>query len=307
MSRLLLRALLRLYPAGWRERYGEEYDALLEEHGADLRTLADVAAGAVDARLGAGRMPTRERRQRSALAASLWAAVAIAACVAGFQKMVEYDDFRSAAAHHPPVAAGRDLILGGAVVVAAAVCLAGLTLGSALWRHLRRPPRGALVRPLLLAGAATAAFVLGLAALVVYAHESAGQPVRDHQTIAVLGAWFAYSSVCVVLALSAAGRLVARVSIDAAGLRRTVRLAWLGAAGMVLTVAGMLVWGIALRLDSAPLFDLRDGGLLATPTAATWGAELLVAAAALALALAALGRAVTPLRAPTQTDSQDRA
>ena len=307
MSRLLLRALLRLYPAGWRERYGEEYDALLEEHGADLRTLADVAAGAVDARLGADRTPTRERRQRSALAASMWAAVAIAACVAGFQKMVEYDDFRSAAAHHPPVAAGRDLILGGAVVVAVAVCLAGLTLGSALWRHLRRPPRGALVRPLLLAGAATAAFVLGLAALVVYAHESAGKPVRDHQTIAVLGAWFAYSSVCVVLALSAAGRVVARVSIDAAGLRRTVRLAWLGAVGMVLTVAGMLVWGIALRLENAPLFDLRGGGLLATPTAATWGAELVVAAAALALALAALGRAVTPPRAPTQTDAQDRA
>ena len=173
MSRLLLRALLRLYPPGWRERYGEEYDALLEEHGADLRTLADVAAGAVDARLGGGRMPTRERRQRSALAASLWAAVAIAACVAGFQKMVEYDDFRSAAAHHPPVAAGRDLILGGAVVVAAAACLAGLVLGNALWRDLRRPPRGELVRPLLLAGAATAAFILGLAALVVYAHESA--------------------------------------------------------------------------------------------------------------------------------------
>jgi hypothetical protein len=76
---------------------------------------------------------------------------------------------------------------------------------------------------------------------------------------------------------------------------------------MALTVAGMLVWGLALRLDSAPLFGLRDGGLLATPTAATWGAELVVAAAALALALAALGRAVTPLRAPTQTDSQDRA
>jgi hypothetical protein len=91
------------------------------------------------------------------------------------------------------------------------------------------------------------------------------------------------------------------VCIDAAGLRRTVRLAWLGAAAMVITVAGMLVWGIALRLDSAPLFDLRDGGLLATPTAATWGAELLVAAAALALALAALDLAATPLRAPTQT------
>ena len=103
MSRLLLRALLRLYPPRWRERYGEEYDALLEEHGADLRTLADVAAGAVDAWLGAARMQTCEGRQRSALTASLWAAVAIAACVAGFRRWSS----TTTSARRRPLPAGR--------------------------------------------------------------------------------------------------------------------------------------------------------------------------------------------------------
>jgi hypothetical protein len=296
VSRLLVRALVRLYPAHWRERYGEEYDTLLEEHGADLRTLADVAFGAIDARLGAARRPTRERRQRSALTASLWAAVAMAAAVAGFQKMVEYDDFRTAAAHHAPVAAGRDLILAGAIILAVAACLAGLVVVTALWRDLGRAPRAELMRPLLLAAAATAAFLFGLAALVAYAHQAPAQSVHGRETV-VLAGWFFYSCACVVLALAATGRLLSRLSIGAVALRRTVRLAWLGAGGMALTVVGLAVWGIALRLQSAPLFDLRDGGLLATPTPATWAADLLVAAGALVLAVAALGRAALPVLA----------
>lgn len=42
------RWLLRLYPHAWRERYGDEFAALLEQSPATWRTLADVvrAAGA---------------------------------------------------------------------------------------------------------------------------------------------------------------------------------------------------------------------------------------------------------------------
>ena len=43
--------LLRLYPKRWRERYGPEMTALLEEHIVRLRTLVDLIAGAVDARI----------------------------------------------------------------------------------------------------------------------------------------------------------------------------------------------------------------------------------------------------------------
>jgi hypothetical protein len=44
-------ALLHLYPRGWRRRYGAEMRALLADQRISLRTIADLLAGAVDARL----------------------------------------------------------------------------------------------------------------------------------------------------------------------------------------------------------------------------------------------------------------
>lgn len=42
-------ALITLYPAAWRERYGDELAALLEEIGIGPRTILDVLSGALDA------------------------------------------------------------------------------------------------------------------------------------------------------------------------------------------------------------------------------------------------------------------
>ena len=44
-------ALLRLYPRGWRQRYGAEMAAMLEAEPLTLRTATDLVAGAIDARL----------------------------------------------------------------------------------------------------------------------------------------------------------------------------------------------------------------------------------------------------------------
>jgi hypothetical protein len=41
MNPRLARLLTRLYPAGWRERYGEEFEAMLENGDGDLRTMRD--------------------------------------------------------------------------------------------------------------------------------------------------------------------------------------------------------------------------------------------------------------------------
>lgn len=43
------RHLLRLYPRVWRERYGDEFIALLEQEGTRPRVVIDVLAGAFDA------------------------------------------------------------------------------------------------------------------------------------------------------------------------------------------------------------------------------------------------------------------
>jgi cytochrome b6-f complex iron-sulfur subunit len=47
----LHRFLLRWYPAAWRERYGEEFLALLEQRPPGIRQALDIAGAAVDARL----------------------------------------------------------------------------------------------------------------------------------------------------------------------------------------------------------------------------------------------------------------
>jgi hypothetical protein len=43
------RTLLRLYPRPWRERYGDEFVALLEKEGTGPRVVTSVLAGAFDA------------------------------------------------------------------------------------------------------------------------------------------------------------------------------------------------------------------------------------------------------------------
>jgi uncharacterized protein involved in exopolysaccharide biosynthesis len=42
-----IRAAAWLYPKSWRERYGDEFEALIEDSRADFRSLADVLRGAV--------------------------------------------------------------------------------------------------------------------------------------------------------------------------------------------------------------------------------------------------------------------
>jgi hypothetical protein len=42
MNRAVARLLTRLYPRAWRERYGAEFEALLEDSGVGLRTSANV-------------------------------------------------------------------------------------------------------------------------------------------------------------------------------------------------------------------------------------------------------------------------
>jgi hypothetical protein len=51
MKRRMARLLMRLYPAAWRERYGEELEALVEDSRPGWRGLADIARGAVAMRL----------------------------------------------------------------------------------------------------------------------------------------------------------------------------------------------------------------------------------------------------------------
>ena len=51
MNKPLARLLLRLYPRCWRERYGREFQTLLEDEGSGLRMMANVACSALRERI----------------------------------------------------------------------------------------------------------------------------------------------------------------------------------------------------------------------------------------------------------------
>lgn len=290
MSRLA-GIILRLYPAAWRERYREEYEALLEDHGVGAGTLADMLGGVLDAHVREIAAAPPERRQRSALAACLWGVAAAAVAVAGFAKMVEYDDFASAAARHAPVAAGRDLIFAGAAIVALAVCVGGLVVAAALWRDLGRDEGSDLVRPLAAAVAATALIAAGPPVLAVYAHTASPRPPHDPRTLAVVAAWLGASALGGIVALAGAGRILRRVPLRPRELHRSMTAAWIAAGGMCVIALGLGLWGIALATEAGRVFHLSDGGILATPTFATWGLEAVLGAGAAAFALVVLTRA----------------
>jgi len=66
--------LIRLYPFNWRQRYGEEFEALLEDHPATLRTVFDLLKGALKMHLN---VPAFSRLAAALSTAGLLAGLAV--------------------------------------------------------------------------------------------------------------------------------------------------------------------------------------------------------------------------------------
>jgi hypothetical protein len=70
MSPKLARILVRLYPRAWRERYGTEFEALLEDNGSGLPSAMNVVRAAISERIlaiGGGRVMSDEKTFRGVL------------------------------------------------------------------------------------------------------------------------------------------------------------------------------------------------------------------------------------------------
>ncbi len=137
--RWLARRLVGLYPRAWRERYEEEFLALLEQRKVPFSDLMDVALGVLDAWLRP--QVTLEgvtgviARMRTSVLAVLWAWVGVVVAGVGFQKMTEYEDFVEAARRNVVVGAASDAVVVGAVVALAAVVVGGLPIALVAMRR----------------------------------------------------------------------------------------------------------------------------------------------------------------------------
>jgi hypothetical protein len=280
VSGRLVHALVRCHPRRWRERYGEEYTALLNDlitgtgpH-ERLRIVANALAGALDARLapiGGTTMST------SPLTTAVWAAGLFTVAGIGFQKLTE----DPGPGGHPAMSLSFTLL-----VVAAAVALAALvaTALPAAGRMLRGQAAGAWL-PAAVPLVAVAAWF----GLIQLGRHIAGS--RDvHSGPGVAAAVLVFGSGLGVVAATAAAATTVLRRVGPAGppRLRPIGLTVLGA-GMAVATLACLAWGLAVHSAQPSRFSGHDG-LLAGPFTASWITVLVLMAAATAMAARAASR-----------------
>jgi hypothetical protein len=283
--------LVRLYPRAWRERYEEEFVAMLEQGPVSTRDLFDVALGVVDAWLRPqvvheGRL-VMVARMRGSVLAVLWAWAGVVVGGVGFRKLTEYDDFVRAARESALVGVAFDAVVVGAVVALAAVTVGGApvayaTLRRALAERRRDVPLLLCIPPLFGAG-----FVAYVLVLVQVIYPALG-PVAVHSTVNV-ALFLSLVGAFLLAARASAGVVTAavgRVEVGGRILRFALYPAAVAAAAMAVVLVGVTVWGLGL-LARAPALFSGDGGILATPTYATWLAIVAVMAVSTAVAVVA--------------------
>jgi hypothetical protein len=271
----LLKRMVRLYPRAWRERYGEEFGAILEERQASLSDVCDVALGALDAWLfpqviqesSAALVVGRIRRS---ILLVLWAWVGVVVAGVGFQKLTEYEDFVRAARESAPVAWAFDAVVVGALVALAAVLAGGIPILFAAVRDaLDNRRKNVLlllcVPPLSLAIFVGYVLVLTRIVAPIFEDPTVHAPVNVALFLSIV-VMFLLATVASAASVSAA---VGRSVVGARIYRFALYPAALAALAMFVVSVATAVWGLALWARASALFAGNEG-LLATPTFVTW-------------------------------------
>jgi hypothetical protein len=305
--------LLRLYPFRWRERYGDEFLALLEQQSVTPSVIFDVALGALDAHLRAHLSPVGETVGERAMqrlralrttALTLFCAYIIFV-VAGlaFYGMVDDSAFIPAMDAHVSLSACWLIIEAGAAVSLAAVVAGGLPIGLATLAfalaHKRRDILRLLAVPALALGIQALFFGLLVASFrhlfplpLPVANVGAGESPRigNDLLVAVNDILFLIGAIASTVAVTMAVTRseIGTQRVRALGVRVVIepyRFALLPATiavlAMAVTVGGVISWGIVAHQVASHTFTL--GTLL------IWLA--IVGAMALATLVAAIGAA----------------
>lgn len=298
------RHLLRLYPAAWRDRYGDELAALLDDCPSSPALVFDVLLGVLDARLHCAALTRKVfdmiARLRSTAIAVFCAYIAFVVAGMGYQKMSEYEDFSAAGQAHPIIGLAHNAIVVVAGVALLAVLAGGLPLAAAALRfalaHRRRDVLALFAVP-----------VVALAALVGYgfvalrfanqgiAQSGAATTTGKHLflgliAVFVLGAVASSAAVSLAIARSQIGERLYRFALTP-----TV----ITALAMAVMFAADLAWGLGLRASEPALFA-GNGGIVSTSTAASWLVQTVIMGAATVVALYAVARALPPRRSAAQ-------
>jgi hypothetical protein len=165
---MIAKLLLALYPQSWRERYGTELAALLEQTGCGPRMAIDVIGAAAKAHLQPVAEPAPADRARLTVSGVLACFMCFGFVAAAFAKTIEEPSFATAGRTHSVLGAAHVAIVVAGVVATGGLILAALPLARrAVLEALLRPDhtlRTAVLGP----GVALASWALTLGALAVW-------------------------------------------------------------------------------------------------------------------------------------------
>lgn len=274
------RRLLLLYPAAWRERYGAELEALLEDSTPSLGITLDLLRGALLAHLRPLQAETPTARARGSVTAVLGLFIVFCFFGAGFAKTTENYDWIEHV--HPELGTAHAVILVAAIAAGSALALAAVPLALAALTQAIRTRDRSLMRLIVVPPTAIAVFAgsLGLLSLWLHAH-------RAHAGV-VSWLLLALCTLCAGVASfacwSAARAIVGRLD-DPPPALSTIALAVV-ALGMTVVAAATGVFLVGLLLDAPRMAASGNGpgGLIdVTTSIAVQFAALLALAAAAAL------------------------
>jgi hypothetical protein len=290
-----VRLAIRLYPAAWRDRYGDEFGALLEETPMSIPVAFDVLVAAVDAHVHpAGphrRWPLMiERIRRSELAVfASWVVFVVAGLA--FQRMTEGDPFAPIASSQAAVGVSYAVIGGGAVVSLVAVTIAGVPIALAIARAAIDQRRW---RQLALLAVPPIALALWTG-LTLFLVSRGDPPSTDPWRLVIFLGWVTSFIVAAIASTVAVGAAALAAEIDGSLYRRASLPALITALAMAAVVLAVAEWGIALAVASPSAFWSSDG-ILSSSTPLTWLGIVLAMAGATAVAVRC---AVEARRSPT--------
>jgi len=235
-------------------------------------------------------------RIRGAIATAACAVLVFAIAGAGFQKMTEYGDFRAAAHEHAAIGVSFDILRTAAILAGIAVLAGALPVAWSVIRQAVTARRTDLFRPLVIAPAAVAGWLVIAAIIARFSRHSR---VHSAANIAAVTAVVLLGVAAAAVCAWAAVAIVRRADLAPRLLRaEVVPMAVLSVCMAVVTGAD-ISWGLALRAADGALFR-SDNGLLATAMSPSWAGGVVVLAAVTVVTAAATVRAARTLRAPAQ-------
>ena len=251
--------LLRLYPRAWRDRYGDEFLALLESCPLSLGMVGDICLGAVDARLHLdtllGRICSYMNRLRNTAIVVFCAYIGFVVAGLAFGKMVEYDDFQNLLHSNSSVAIAYWTLYAGAFAALAAVLVGGLPLAFAAARSAIADRRWGLLA-LFAVPPISLAVWLGYVFLIQAWNPDHGNLLSAPlwERFVILGLFVGIFGLAAVASTAAVSIAIVRTEVSDSLFRFARFPAIITALAMAVMFAAVLAYGLLARTADPQLF-----------------------------------------------------